>query len=318
MQAFLRHQPFMPSYSGINRARYSLKLPNQGPKYSDDIHLQLSLGELFMAELNTTRRGMIVGVTAGLGLAATAASGHLVGAARAQGAPKTFVLIHGACVGGWYWRRVSNLLEKKGHRVFSPTLTGLGERSHLLNTDINLDTHITDIVNVIRWEDLEDICLVAHSYGGWPGSGAIEQVGSRVSSIVWLDAYKPENGQKVIDFTSETFRDALLNSVEKGEPGFPAPKSDLANENDQAFVDSKVTPHPIGTYLQPIKLSGARDKVAKKTYIRAPMFPSLDFDKALAECKADNSWSTLEVIGSSHLVMLEAPEWLADALVKAA
>ena len=84
---------------------------------------------------------------------------------------KTFLLVHGAFIGGWCWRRASDLLEKEVHKVFSPTLTGLGDRSHLLSKDINLDTHITDIVNVIRWENLEDICLVVHSYGGFPGSG---------------------------------------------------------------------------------------------------------------------------------------------------
>jgi hypothetical protein len=83
--------------------------------------------------------------------------------------------------------------------VFSPTLTGVGERSHLLSKDVNLDTHITDIVNVIKWENLKDICLVVHSYAGFPGSGAIEQIGDRVSSIVWVDAFKPENAQRLID-----------------------------------------------------------------------------------------------------------------------
>src|SRR5262249_648446 len=98
--------------------------------------------------------------------------------------------------GGWCWRRVADRLQEKGHKVFAPTLTGVGERSHLLNKDINLDTHITDIVNVVKWEDLKDVCLVVHSYGGWPGSGALERIGERVSSIVWLDAFKPENGQR--------------------------------------------------------------------------------------------------------------------------
>lgn len=90
-----------------------------------------------MSEAKVSRRGMIGG---GVGLAAVAASGDTVGAARAQPAQKTFVLVHGTLVGGWYWRWVSDLLEKKGQKVFSPTLTGLGERSHLLNKDINLDT----------------------------------------------------------------------------------------------------------------------------------------------------------------------------------
>src|SRR5712692_7066579 len=126
------------------------------------------------------RRGMIGGAAAGVGVAAAAASGDIGGAAHAQSAPKTFVLIHGGWHGGWCWRRVSDLLEKKGHKVFTPTMTGLGERSHLLSKDVILDTHITDIVNVFKWEDLKDVCLVVHSYGGYPGSGALEQIGDRV------------------------------------------------------------------------------------------------------------------------------------------
>ena len=100
-----------------------------------------------------TRRSIIGGVAAGGALAATATS--------AQASPKTFVLVHGTYVGGWYWRRVADLLERNGHRVFAPTLTGLGERSHLLSKDVNLVTHVTDIVNVFKWEDLTDISAAA-------------------------------------------------------------------------------------------------------------------------------------------------------------
>jgi pimeloyl-ACP methyl ester carboxylesterase len=271
-----------------------------------------------MIESNITRRGIIAGGAAGAGLAAAAASGEIVGAARAQSAAKTFVLIHGAWHGGWCWRRVSDLLEKQGHKVFSPTLTGLGERSHLLSRDINLDTHVTDIVNVIKWEDLKDLCLVVHSYGGFPGSGAIEQIGDRVSSIVWLDAFKPENGQRVIDTIAGDIRNALLTAVERGEPGGLAPMAErfLVNEKDSAWVDSKLTPQPSGVMLQPIKLTGAREKVAKKTYIRAPKYPQPAFDKALAECKADKSWRTFETTASGHDVMIDAPAWLADILLQ--
>jgi hypothetical protein len=161
---------------------------------------------------------------------------------------------------------VSDLLESKGHKVFSPTLTGLGERSHLLNKDINLDTHVTDIVNVIKWENLDNVCLVAWSYGGVPGSGALEQIGGNVSSIVWLDAFKPIDGQKVSDLTSEAFRKTLAASFEKGEAGFGPPKLGpvFVNEKDSAWANSKVTAQPIGTYLQPIKLSGALEKASKK------------------------------------------------------
>src|SRR5207244_2150619 len=142
---------------------------------------------------------------------------------------------HGAWHGGWCWRRVSDLLQQQGHKVFTPTLTGVGERSHLLSKDINLDTHITDIVNLFKWEDLKDVCLVVHSYGGWPGSGALEGMGDRVSAIVWLDAFKPENGQRGIDHASEFSRKAFEEAVAKGEPGRRAPSAEtfMVNEKDR-------------------------------------------------------------------------------------
>ena len=244
--------------------------------------------------------------------------GRHTGHWRRTNAPKTFVLVHGAWHGGWCWRRVSDLLEKKGHKVFTPTMTGVGERSHLLSKDINLDTHITDIVNVFKWEDLKDVCLVVHSYGGWPGSGALEQIGDRVSSIVWLDAFKPENGQRGFDFASEFSRKALLEAMEKGEPGRRGAEGRglHVNEKDRAWVDSKTTPQPNGVALQPIKLTGAREKVAKKTYIRAAKYPQPAFDKALAECKADKSWHTFETTTAGHDVMVDAPGWLVDVLLQ--
>ena len=260
-----------------------------------------------------TRRTVIASAGAG----AAALGGTQVLAQTGQ--PKTFVLVHGAWHGGWCWRRVADLLEKQGHKVFTPTLTGVGERSHLMSKDINLDTHITDLVNVFKWEDLKDVCLVVHSYGGWPGSGALEQIGDRVSSIVWLDAFKPENGQRGFDFASEFSRKAFLAAVEKGEPGRPAPTAEafrVISEKDRAWVDSKTTPQPNGVAIQPIRLTGAREKVAKKTYIRAAKYPQPAFDQALAECKADKSWRTFQATDSGHDVMVDAPQWLVDVLLQ--
>lgn len=198
---------------------------------------------------------------------------------------KTFVLVHGAWHGGWCWRRVAELLAARGHKVFTPTLTGLGERSHLMSTSINLDTHISDIVNVILWEDLSNICLVAHSYAGWPASDAIERVFERVSSIVWLDAFKPENGQRGFDVSNEQVQAAIMAAIAKGEPSRPKPKAAnfYVNAKDQAWVDAKMTPQPVGVSMQPIRLTGARERVAKKIYIRAPVYAQPSFDKAYAE-----------------------------------
>jgi pimeloyl-ACP methyl ester carboxylesterase len=259
----------------------------------------------------TTRRTVLA---AGLGAAAVASS---VPSGNAQSTQKTFVLVHGAWHGGWCWRRVADVLERKGHKVFTPTLTGLGERSHLMGRDINLDTHIVDVVNVFKWEDLKDAVLVGHSYGGWVISGAVEEVLPRVSSIVYLDAYMPDNGTRGLDNTSEFSRKGILAAIGKGEISRPSPTAAMfeVNEKDRAWVDSKVTPQPVGVALQPIRLTGARDKVAKKTYIRAASYPQATFDKYLGVCKADRTWRTFE-ISCGHDVMVDMPERLAEVLVE--
>jgi pimeloyl-ACP methyl ester carboxylesterase len=191
---------------------------------------------------------------------------------NAQSVRKTFVLVHGIYGGGWCWRRVSDLLERHGHKVFSPTLTGLGERLHLVTKDINLDTHITDIVNVFNWEDLTNVCLVVHSYGGWIGSGVVEQIAQRISSIVWLDAFKPQNGQMPIDLIPSPLHDFWVSAHERGDPTLavllPLPPA-FVNKKDRPYVESKLTAHPTGTLFEPLKLTGALEKV-KKRHISAP------------------------------------------------
>ena len=105
----------------------------------------------------------------------------------------TFVLVHGAWHGGWCWLRVADRLRSNGHKVFTPTLTGLGERSHLLRPDIDIGTHITDVVNVIKWERLTDVVLCGHSYGGFVISGVAEMMAEAIRSIVFLDAFVPRD-----------------------------------------------------------------------------------------------------------------------------
>jgi pimeloyl-ACP methyl ester carboxylesterase len=266
----------------------------------------------------SSRRDVLAGAAVVAGMTAVAAGGAIPATAQTP-APKTFLLVHGAWHGGWCWRRVSDLLEKRGHKVFAPTLTGLGERSHLLNASVNLDTHIADIVNVIKWENLNGICLVAHSYGGWPVSGALEQVPDRVTSVVYLDAFVPEDGQKGLDFASEFSRQGTMAAIAKGELSRPAPKAETfhVNEKDRAWVDSKLTPQPVGVALQPIKLTAVREKIAKKTYIRAPIYPQPTFDKVYAAKKSDASWRTYEV-PCGHDVMVDMPDRLLEILLEVA
>jgi pimeloyl-ACP methyl ester carboxylesterase len=231
----------------------------------------------------------------------------------------TFVLVHGAWHGGWCWRRVADLLERRGHKVSAPTLTGLGERSHLISGSINLDTHITDVVNVLTWEDLRDIVLVGHSYGGWPISGAIEQAFDRIASVVYLDAFVPEDGQTPLDLASEFARKGALEAMAKGDVSWPGPPAATfhVNDKDQAWVNGKLTPQPVGVMLQPIKLSGARERLRKKAYIRAPQYPQPTFDSYYRAKKADPSWRVFEV-PCGHDVMVDRPEELAGILLQVA
>jgi len=203
--------------------------------------------------------------------------------------------------------------------VFTPTMTGLGERSHLLDAKINLTTHITDIVNVIKWENLKDIVLVGHSYGGVIISGVAEQVPGSIDSIVFLDAFVPQNGEALADLTGAATLDLLRAATQRGDIGIPArtAASFNVNEKDRAWVDAMCVPQPINTFLDKMTLSGAREHIAKKSYIRALNNANPGFDKAMARAKADPSWRTYEV-PCGHDVMVDMPERLAEILVEVA
>ncbi len=264
-------------------------------------------------KVNSMRRAMVAGAAAAALARPTAAM------AQEPFRSKTFVLVHGASQGGWCWRRVSDRLERRGNKVFTPTLTGLGERSHLMSRDVDLDMHITDVVNVIKWESLEGIVLVGHSYGGWVVSGVTEQMLPAISSIVFLDAFVPENGQKGLDLNSERSRAEIARALKNGDISRPAPPATTwnVNEKDRAWVDAKQTAQPIGVSLKPIKLTGARDRVAKKTYIRAMNFENPNFDRFYAKTKADRSWRTYEV-ACGHDVMIDMPDRLTEILLEVA
>jgi pimeloyl-ACP methyl ester carboxylesterase len=239
--------------------------------------------------------------------------------AAAQTSPKTFLLVHGAWHGGWCWRRVSDALEKRGHKVFAPTLTGLGERSHLLDGKINLSTHVTDIANVIKWEGLKDFVLVGHSYGGFVISALAEQLRAPIASIVFLDAFLPDDGQSLSDIASQPVREGIAAALQRGEIGLkPVPASVFrVNEKDRAWVDAMCTPHPIGTFTEKVKIDGARDRVAKRAYIRAKEYPSPSFDAARARAEASGGWRVYDM-ACGHDAMVDMPERLTEILLEVA
>lgn len=225
----------------------------------------------------------------------------------------TFILVHGAWHGGWCWRKVKDYLLERGHRVFTPTLTGLGEKSHLRNPDINLDTHIQDLENLIKWEELEKFVLVGHSYGGVIISAICDNNKDKVSHAIFLDAIVPNDGDTII--TGGTKKDVELRFGPLTD-GYLIPPRDPTNfgipinmKNEIEWVKRLVTPHLVGTWIQPIRLKNGGSKNIPRTYIfcadREKITPKQK--EKLDAYKKDPSWNYRELT-CGHDAMVIMPE----------
>ena len=184
----------------------------------------------------------------------------------------TIVIVHGAWVGGWRWRGVADTLRDRGHYVFTPTLTGLGERAHLTSPDVNLSLHARDIANVIKYEGLENILLVGHSYGGMPISQATELVPDGViQSIMYLDAFFPENGESLNDLVPgpphlpPEGEDYLVPPPRVNLEGFNAHMTPEARES----YEDRRTPQSVYCFSEKARLTGARERIPHKAYVIA-------------------------------------------------
>src|SRR5262245_41960445 len=158
----------------------------------------------------------------------------------------TFVLVHGAWHGGWAWRRVADRLQACGHIVFTPTLTGLGERAHLLNPRIDASLHVADVLNVIRYERLDDFVLVGHSYGGCVISGIAEAMPDAIRSIIFLDAFIPDNGNATIDLVQPAVQEVMRAALASGERTVPVRDAAAVKVNDEGsdWGAHRSTPEP--------------------------------------------------------------------------
>ena len=227
---------------------------------------------------------------------------------QAQSKRSPFVLVHGAWHGGWCWRRVVDRLTEKGRYVVAPTLSGVCERSHLANDSIKLSTHIDDVVNEIRWKDLDGIVLVGHSYGGMVITGVAERVRERIAAIVYLDAFLPKDGESLSTVGGRT----ATPYPEHVAPPIPA-ATFRVNAKDAAWVDSKMTPHPVKCFTEALQVRGAYSTIPQKLYIRARGFPSASFDAAFDRCRTDRTWRTIEM-KCGHDIMIDQPAELAAIL----
>jgi pimeloyl-ACP methyl ester carboxylesterase len=229
----------------------------------------------------------------------------------------TFVLVHGAWHGSWCWKRVRKAVQARGHDVFTPTLTGVGERSHLLSPHVNLDTHIDDIVNLIRWEELSDVVLCGHSYGGCVISGVADRVPERIGALVYLDAFILEDGQSLHDTLPPSQKALQLElALHHGEgwkvPPIPAEVFNV-NASDLEWVNRQCTMQSLATFQQVIKLEGKVDAVKSVTFILASGWSDSPFPLFYERAKA-KGWKTL-TIPCGHDVMLDRPDELTSALL---
>jgi pimeloyl-ACP methyl ester carboxylesterase len=233
----------------------------------------------------------------------------------------TFVLVHGAWHGGWCYKRVAQQLRKAGHEVYTPTLTGLGERSHLMSRAVNLVTHVQDIVNVFRWEELSDVVLCGHSYGGMVISGVADEVPEKIRALVYLDAFVPENGQALADFIPPEMLAGMRDDAKQNGEGYlisPIPAEVFkVNEKDAAWADQMCVKHPLGCLEQKIALTGALARVRKHTFVLATNWgPPQPFVAIAERLKKDQRWKVVS-LPCGHDLMLDMPKEIADLLIAA-
>ena len=226
----------------------------------------------------------------------------------------TYVILHGATAGGWFMGKVARRLRQAGHEAFTPTFTGLGERSHLINREINLDTHIQDVVNVFKYEDLSDVILVGKSYSGMVITGVAEAIPERISHLVYLDAFVPQDGQSIADLVGAEIADGFKQAAQAYGDGWRLP-ADLS-------VDPRLTDHPLQTAFDPVTVNNPKAAVLPRTFIcctaRPDTFPfSPILNEYAKQAKQADDWRYRE-LPTDHEPERDMPDELTELLLELA
>ncbi len=226
-----------------------------------------------------------------------------------------FVLVHGAWHGAWCWRRVLPALWAAGHRAFAVSLTGVGERAHLLSERVTLQTHVSDVINTIEAEELRDTVLVGHSYGGMVITGVADRLSDRLARLVYVDAVVPHSGESWSSGhtpqTQATRRDMIAAG---GSILPPDPRIFGLAGSDHAWVARRQTAQPGGVYDDPLHFDSHRFAAIRRTFIdcTSPALPTIAL--ARQRVRAEPGWTVLE-IATGHDIMISAPQPLVAALL---
>jgi pimeloyl-ACP methyl ester carboxylesterase len=235
----------------------------------------------------------------------------------------TFVLVHGAWGGSYGFRAVRGPLRAAGHEVFTPSLTGIGERAHLASPQVNLTTHVTDVANTVLYEDLTDIVLLGYSYGGMVVTGALEHIADRVAHLVYLDAFKPADGESLRDLSGAPYGNG---AVGPGSGWLVPPMARVVDNAAEAdWYSARRTAHPVGCFTEPVRLrQPLEDYPFTRTYIKATADPRLPdgthvhpFWQAGDYAKTNQAWRYRE-IDTDHMIPINRPAELVALLLELA
>jgi pimeloyl-ACP methyl ester carboxylesterase len=225
-----------------------------------------------------------------------------------------FVVAHGAWSSGWAWRKMRPLMRATGHDFFTPSYTGLGERQHLASPSVNLSLHIDDVVNVLEFEDLREVVLIGHSFGGLVATGVADRVRNRIARVIYLDAFVPENGQSLMDMLPEQARDAMRSAANVKGDGWRVPPREMppdTPEPDRTWAMPRRAAHPIAAFEEPLQLSGA--PLPPRAYIYCTRIDGDDRFGPFADRARRERWPYAE-IDASHNPHITAPHDLCAAL----
>lgn len=231
-----------------------------------------------------------------------------------------FVLVHGAWHGGWCWKDVVDLLRREGCEVHAPTLTGLGERSHLAHPYVTPDTHVDDILGIIRWRELDDVILVGHSYGGLIITGVADRLPNKTAGMVYIDGFVPAgSGDCLSAHTSDARLQAFLRQAEEDGSGYLV-KPDLYeawtdDPEKQQWLRRMCTPQPIRCFDLGLKLSGRHREIARRLYLVAGRNEGSLFQATYERLAGDPEWTT-GVLPTMHDAMIERPDIVARRLIE--
>ena len=227
---------------------------------------------------------------------------------------KTFLVCHGAWSAGWAWKKMHPLMVAAGHRLVTPTYTGLGEREHLANPSIDLETHIQDILNVITYEDLRDIVLIGHSYGGMVATGVADRARDRIAQLIYLDAFVPDDGQSLLDL-NEPARQRMQELAKSGD-GWRVPPNPTPPDTSQADVEwlsQRRVDMPIKCFEIKLKLHGGELTLPRSYIFASRITPADTFRRFAKRAKSEPGWRYFE-IDASHSPHVTAPEALMTLL----